>query len=150
MLQATPVTWFLVIFGFTTLAPLLLAQLLAVTNPNSRQARDLLIARGEDWRDQTHFRSAIGMAWADWLLLVPLAVAGSIGVILGHAWGYLLWAGAGSITLYINIVLWFMERQYVYPKRGALVYYTYYWGFFMLWGALALVYAALRLGGFDI
>ncbi len=72
-----------------------------------------------------------------------------MGVILGQAWGYLLWAAVGAIALYINIVLWFMEREYVYPSRGPLAYYTYYWGFFILWGGLALAYSALRLGGIE-
>ena len=84
---------------------------------------------------------------ADWVLLVPLFVAGSTGVLLGQAWGYVLWAAAGTISVYVNIVLWFMEKEYVYPSRGPLAYYTYYWGFFIVWGAFALAYAALRLAG---
>ncbi|MDJ0834457.1 MAG: hypothetical protein QNJ69_13115 [Gammaproteobacteria bacterium] len=149
-MQPTIVTWILVIFGFITLAPLLLAQTLMLTKPHSQQAKDILIARGEDWRDKTHFRSALGCAWADWLLVVPLLIAGSGGVLLGHAWGYVLWSAAGAISLYINIVLWFLEKEYVYPSRGALAYYSYYWGFFVYWGALAVGYSALRLSGIDI
>lgn len=147
MLEPTFVTWILVAFGAITLLPLLLAQLTILVQPHGQKAKDILIARGEDWRDKTHFRSAYGFAWADWLLLIPLFVAGSIGVLQGQAWGYVLWAAAGAVSLYVNLVLWFMEREYVYPKRGPLVYYTYYWGFFVLWGAAALIYAALRVGG---
>jgi len=147
MLKPTLITWLLIVFGAVTLAPLVLAQLIILLRPHSQSAKDILVARGEDWRDKTHFRSAYGFAWADWLLLVPLALAGSVGVIMGYSWGYVLWAAAGSISLYINIVLWFMEREYVYPSRGPLAYYTYYWGFFILWGALVLVYSAIRLGG---
>ncbi len=146
-MEPTVVTWALLAFGAMTLAPLLLAQLVMLFKPHSQQARDILVARGEDWRDRTHFRSALGLAWADWLLLVPLVVSGSVGVILGQAWGYVAWAAAGSISLYINIVLWFMEKEYVYPTRGALAYYSYYWGFFIYWGFLALVYSAVRLSG---
>jgi hypothetical protein len=119
-----------------------------VVQPDGQKAKDILVARGGDWRDKTHFRSAYGFAWADWVLLMPLFLAGSIGVLLGQAWGYVLWAAAGTISLYANVVLYFMEKEYVYPSRGPLVYYTYYWGSFVLWGAAALVYAALRLTGF--
>ena len=147
MLQPTFVTWILVIFGAITLLPLLLAQLTILVQPFGRKAKDILVAKGEDWRDTTHFRSAYGFAWADWVLLVPLFVAGSTGVLLGQAWGYVLWAAAGTISVYVNIVLWFMEKEYVYPSRGPLAYYTYYWGFFIVWGAFALAYAALRLAG---
>jgi hypothetical protein len=149
-LQPTIVTWVLIIFGAITLAPLVLAQLVMLVKPHSQQAKDILVANGEDWRDRTHFRSALGLAWADWLLVVPLVISGSIGVILGHAWGYVLWGAVGSISLYINIVLWFMEKEYVYPSRGALTYYTYYWGFFVYWGTLALAYSAVRLSGIEL
>jgi hypothetical protein len=148
--QPTIVTWILIIFGAITLAPLVLAQTIMLVKPNSQQAKDILVAKGEEWRDKTHFRFALGAAWADWLLVVPLLLLGSIGVILGHAWGYVLWGASGSISLYINIILWFMEKEYVYPSRGALIYYTYYWGFFVYWGALALAYAAVRLSGLEL
>jgi hypothetical protein len=47
--------------------------------------------------------------------------------------------------VYISIILWFSEREYVYPAYGPLVYYTYFWGFFVYWGVAAGVYALLRL-----
>ena len=146
----TVFTWVLVIFGAVTLLPLVLAQLVILIKPDSQRAKDILIGRGEDWRDRTHFRSAYGFAWADWMLIVPLGTAGSIGVLLGRPWGYVLWAAAGTMSLYANVVLWFLEKEVVYPSRGPLAYYTYYWGFFVLWGAAALGYAALRLSGITI
>ena len=82
--------------------------------------------------------------WRHWYWPKPLCV------ILGHAWGYVLWSAAGAISLYINIVLWFMEKEYVYPSRGALAYYSYYWGFFVYWGILAVAYSALRLSGIQL
>ena len=149
-MQPTIVTWVLIIFGAITLAPLVLAQTIMLAKPNSQQAKDILVAKGEEWRDKTHFRFALGAAWADWLLVIPLLLSGSIGVMRGHAWGYLLWGASGSISLYINIVLWFMEKEYVYPSRGAFIYYSYYWGFFVYWGALALAYSAMRLSGIEL
>ena len=146
-LEPTVVTWILIIFGAITLMPLLFAQLTILVDPQGQRARDVLVAKGENWRDRTHFRSAYGFAWADWLLVVPLTIAGSYGVLLGEAWGYVLWGAVGAISLYVNVVLWFMEKEYVYPSRGPLAYYTYYWGFFVIWGATALGYAAFRLGG---
>lgn len=49
--------------------------------------------------------------------------------------------------MYISIILWFTEREYVYPAQGPLLYYTVYWGFFVYWGLAVMVYAALRLAG---
>jgi hypothetical protein len=103
MLPPTIVTWILVIFGFITCLPLFTAQLVIILRPQSQQAKNILIGKGEDWRDKTHFRSALGMAWADWLLFNPILVAGSIGVILGHLWGYVLWAAAALIYSIVRL-----------------------------------------------
>jgi hypothetical protein len=145
MLAPTVVTWTLVIFGLITCLPLFFAQFLILKDPEGQKAKDVLIGEGEDWRDGTHFRSAYGMAWVDWLLWLPLLGVGSVGVLLGEVWGYVVWAAAGAISVYINVVLWFIEKEYVYPSRGPFRYFTYYWGFFVYWGALAVGYTILRL-----
>jgi hypothetical protein len=147
IIEPTTVTWILVIFGAVTLVPLALTQLVILLNPHSPLASDLLVGKNEAWRDDTHFRLAYGCALGDWLILLPLATVGSVAVINGYPWGYVIWAVAAAITLYINTVLWFVERQYVLPAFGALAYYTYYWGFFMIWGVAAFAYALLRLSG---
>ena len=78
-------------------------------------------------------RLSRGAAWADWLFFGPLFIAGSIGMLLGHAWGYVLFGAAGACSLYINIILWVTEKEYVYPTRAA-----------------ALGYSALRLSGIAV
>ena len=147
MIQPTIITWIIVIFGAVTFIPLLYAQIVMLSQPYSQKTRNIIIGKGENWRDKTHFRSAYGFAFADWILLMPLMVSGSIGVLLGESWGYALWAASGAISLYINIFLWIMEREYVYRACGPLAYYTYYWGFFVYWGIIVLAYSVLRLIG---
>ncbi len=148
-MHPTAVTWALVIFGVLTLMPLAGAQLSMLIRPGSQQTRDLIIGKGEGWRDNTHFRFSMGAAWADWLFLAPLFVAGSTGVLLGQAWGYFLFGAAGACSLYINIVLWFTEKEYVYAALGPFRYFTYFWGFFVYWGALALTYSVARISGIE-
>jgi hypothetical protein len=146
MLTPTIITWLLVIFGALLIfLPMLYAELLMALRPHSQRTKDLLIGKGEDWRDRTHLRMSLGAAWADLIVWLPLLAVGSIGVLLGQVWGYALWAAAGAISVYINVILWFSEREYVYPAVGPLVYYTYYWGFFVYWGLAVVVYAVLRL-----
>jgi len=148
-MEPTLVTWVLIVWGAITLAPLTAVQLALLWSPNSARSKEWVIGKDEDWRDTTHLRFALGAAWADWLVAVPLFVAGVVGVLLSEAWGYVLFGAAGTISLYINIILWFTEKEYVYPSRGPLKYFTYYWGFFVYWGAATLVYSALRVGGAD-
>lgn len=146
MIQPTVTTWILVIFGILFIfLPLFCAQFLMATRPHNRKTKDLIIGKGEDWRDKSHCRNSFGHAWGDLIIFLPSMAAGSIGVVLGHTWGYVLWAVSGAISVYINVVLWFSEREYVYPAHGPLVYYTYYWGFFVYWGIAVVVYAVHRL-----
>lgn len=146
MLEPTFVTWILVVFGWVFIFLLILCgQSLMIMRPNSRKTKDLLIGKGEDWRDKTHFRMSLGSAWADLLIWLPLLFAGSIGVLMGQTWGYALWAASGAISVYISIILFFSEREYVYPSSGPLVYFTVYWGFFVYWGLAVVAYSILRL-----
>ena len=147
MLEPTFVTWILVVFGALIYLLVLYAQVLLVTSPHSQKTKDLVIGKGEDWRDKSHFRSSYGIAWADLIFQLPLLAVGSVGVILGQAWGYVLWAAMAAIAVWISIVLWFSEREYVYPAWGPLAYYTIVWGFFVYWGVAVIVYTVLRLAG---
>jgi hypothetical protein len=141
VIQPTIVTWILIVFGFVTCGPLFYAQGIMILRPQSRAAKDLVVGKDMDWRDRTHFTSSVGGAFADWIVVAPLLVTGTIGVLLGTVWGYLLYAASGAIMLYINVILWFQEKEYVYPVTGPLAYYTYYWGDFMYWGTAAVMYA---------
>jgi hypothetical protein len=147
MLQPTLVTWIIIIFGIITFVPLLVVQLIVILQPHSKKTRDLVIGKDQEWRDKTHFKSAYAFAWADWIFFIPVLVAGIIGIVLAQNWGYALFAVAGAISAYINIFLYFFEKEYVYPTAGPLVYFTYFWGNFVYWGLAALVYSVLRLSG---
>lgn len=149
-MQPTYLTWALVVFGVITLLPLIFAQWSMLVASKSQRTKDLLIGEGEDWRDRTHFKLSRGAAWADWLFFAPLFIAGCTGILLGYVWGYVFFAVAGGCSVYINIILWFTEKDYVYPKRGALRYFTYYWGFFVYWGVLALAYSVVRIFGVEL
>ena len=76
--------------------------------------------------------------------------SGIIGMLLSKQWGFLLFAVSGAIQVYINTLLWFLEKEYVYPSKGPLKYYTYYWGNFIYWGTASFLYGVLRLNGYTI
>jgi hypothetical protein len=145
MYQPTLITWILIIFGLITCFPLLFAQLVILKEPRGKKAKDILIGKNEDWRDKSHFKLAYSLAVTDWLIFVPLFLFGILGITLNSYWGYILFAVSGAIQIYINVFLWFFEKEYVYPSLGALKYYTYYWGNFIYWGAASMSYGVFRL-----
>jgi len=147
MYQPTVITWVLIIFGLLTCLPLLFAQLVMLIEPEGNKAKDILVGKGEEWRDKTHFKSSYGLAMADWFIFAPLFILGITGILLSSYWGYLLLAVSGAIQLYINVFLWFLEKEYVYPSKGPLKYYTYFWGNFIYWGLASLIYGIYRLYG---
>jgi hypothetical protein len=145
MLQPTTLTWLLLGFGWFILLVMLGAQGVMAVRPRSDPAKRLMIGKGEDWRDRTHFKSARGLSVADLALWLPLLLAGSIGVVLSQPWGYVLWASSGVVSVYVSILLWFLEREYVYPAVGPLAYYTYIWGMFVYWGVAVTAYSVARI-----
>lgn len=144
-MKATIITWILAIFGAITFIPLLVAQLIMLFKPQSEKAKELIIGKGQEWRDHTHYKSALAFAWADLLLVLPLLIAGYIGVFQGQLWGYVLWLAMGMISIYFSIIFWVMEKEYTYPSCGWLAYYTYYWGFFLYWGIGAASYSLFQI-----
>ncbi len=131
--------------GLITFIPLLVAQVVMAVSPNSKLAKDLIIGKGKEWRDNTHFRSALAFVWADLLLLLPILIASYTGVFLGEPWGYVLWLAMGLISIYFSILFWVLEKSYVFPSFGWIAYYTYFWGFFLYWGVGAVVYSAILI-----
>jgi len=146
MIKPTLITWIIAIFGAITFLPLMAAQVLMLFKPDDQKTKDLIIGKGKDWRDKTHFKSALAFAWADWLIVFPLLVAGTTGVLLGQAWGYIAWIALGVVSIYFSIVFWIMEKEYTYPSAGWFAYYTYFWGFFLYWGIAAILYSAIMIG----
>ena len=142
-MKPTIFTWILAVFGAITFLPLMVAQFIMLLKPNSQQAKDLIIGKGKEWRDHTHYRSALAFAWADILVILPLLILSSIGVFSGQLWGYTLWLVLGILSIYFSILFWVLEKSYTYSAVGWLAYYTYFWGFFLYWGIGALVYSII-------
>ena len=69
MIEPTITTWIIAVFGSIIFTLLLVSQLVIIIKPKSQQAKDILIGKGENWRDKTHFKSAYAFAWTDWIVL---------------------------------------------------------------------------------
>jgi len=149
MYQPTIITWIIILFGLLTCLPLLFAQLLAIIEPHGKRAKDILIGTGEEWRDVTHFKSAYSLAMTDWIVFFPIFILSIIGIISSSSLGYILLAVSGAIQVYINVFLWFIEKEYVNPSNGPLKYYSYLWGNFIYWGSASFLYGIFRINGIN-
>jgi len=144
-MKPSTITWILAIFGAITFLPLMAAQMIMLAKPKSEKAKELIIGKGQEWRDSTHYKSALAFAWADLLLILPLLIASYIGVFQAQLWGYVLWLALGMISIYFSILFWVLEKEYTYPSCGWLAYYTYFWGFFLYWGIAAIIYSLYQI-----
>lgn len=139
------ITLVLVVFGLTTFLPLLISQFIMLLKPKGQLAKKLLIGKGENWRDRTHFKSALAFAWADILVILPILIASCVGVLFALLWAFVLWIVLGFISIYFSIQCWVLEKEYTYPSIGGLAYYTYYWGFFLYWGIAAIIFSIIKI-----
>ena len=139
------ISWILALFGATTFLPLFAAQFIMLLSPKGQKAKDLIIGKGEAWRDKTHFKSALAFAWADLLIILPVLILGTIWVLQAEVWGYILWISIGILSIYFSILFWVMEKEYTYKSVGRLAYFTYFWGFFLYWGVGAIAFSIWRL-----
>jgi len=147
MIEATITTWIIFVFGLITFLPLFGAQLLMIIKPKSKKTKELIIGKGEDWRDKTHFKSALAFAWADLLIMFPLLIFGTILVLSGQLFGYVIWISLGVLSIYFSILFWVFEKEYTYKSVGWIAYYTYFWGFFLYWGIAAIIHSVMQISG---
>lgn len=145
MIQTTYVTWMIALFGAITFLPLFAAQLLMIVKPHSQKTKDLIIGKGEDWRDESHFRSALSFAWADLLLVLPLLIISAICVFNGQLWGYIIWVSLGILSIYFSIIFWVLEKKYTLKSVGWMAYFTYIWGFFLYWGIAVIIHSIIQM-----
>lgn len=141
MIEPTISTWIIAIGSGITFLPLMVAQIFMIIKPNGQNTKNLIIGKGEDWRDESHFKYSLAFAWADWLVILPLLIFSNIGVLMGELWGYILWLVLGVISIYFSVIFWILERKISISANGLIAYFTYVWGFFLYWGIGASIYS---------
>lgn len=145
MLEPTIFTWILCIAGVLIYAPPIYLELLAIFKPDSQKTKDVLVGKGMDYKDRTHAAFCRGHGWADMLFPIPAVIIGSAGVLLGAPWGYMLWFAGAAITVYIHLILLFLEGKVIYSQWGKLAFFTYAWGIWVYWSLIVLVYTLFRV-----
>ena len=145
MLEPTELTWVLSIVGLVIYIPPVYLEVLAVWKPDSQRTKDLLVGKGDDYKDETHAAFCYGHGWADMAIPIPAVIAGCIGVLLGQPWGYMLWFAGAAITIYIHFILLFLEGKHIYRTWGRLAFFTYAWGLWVYWAVAVAVYSLVRI-----
>ncbi len=143
-MAVTPATWIVALTGFALMVVLMTAQLIAVIRPRAAWTIANIYGGSPDGTDPTaYFAFNQGMAWADVFFWGPVQIAGSIGMVMGHRWGFLLALVASVPFWYSAILMFIWDRDLGFRQRT-----LYYWGIWGIWpafGAVEMVYCVARL-----
>jgi hypothetical protein len=146
-MDVTIATWAVAITGLVLIGLLGALQLAAVVRPRAAWTVRTVYGGDPDATDPTaYFAFNQGLAWADVLLWVPLQVAGSIGMLLGQEWGFLLALAASAPYVYTAIPIFVWDRDLGFRGSG-FSYWVVIWGMWPAFGIVQGVYLFARLLG---
>ena len=81
---------------------------------------------------------------ADTVFWGPVQIAGSVGMLLGHRWGFLL-ALIASVPFWYSAILIYIWDRDVGFRKNILLYWVFVWGMFPAFGVVEMVYCVVRL-----
>jgi len=144
-MSVTVWTWMVAIGGLGSIALLSALQLTALLRP--RDDWTISNVYGGDPADTdpaAYFAFNQGLAWADVLLWAPLQIAGSVGMLLGERWGFLL-ALLASVPYWYTAVLFYVWDRDLRFRQRTVTYWVLIWGMWPAFGLAESVYCFVRL-----
>lgn len=145
MMEVTTVTWGIAIVGLLLMGTLMLLQSIALLRPHSRWTIKNVYGGDPDATDpKAFFAFYRGFALADVLFWGPLQIAGSVGVLMGERWGFLLALIAAVPFWYTAIQFYIWDRDLGF-RQNTFSYWFFVWGMFPLFGVIEMVYCFVRL-----
>ena len=143
-MEVTAATWIIALAGLGLIGLLAAVQLVAAVRPRAQWTIDNVYSGSPNDTDPVaYFAFNQGFAWADPFFWAPLQIAGSIGMMLGHRWGFLL-ALVGSVPFwYSAIPLYIWDRDLGF--RRDTVGYWISWAIWPVFGVVEGVYCLIRL-----
>ncbi len=143
-MEVTTLTWVIALAGLVLIVLLAALQLVAVVRPRARWTIDNVYGSDPSATDPTaYFAFNQGLAWADAFFWAPIQIAGSIGMLVGERWGFLLALMASVPFWYTAIPLFHWDRALQFRKPTAAYWMT--WGIWPVFGVLEGVYCFTRL-----
>lgn len=144
-MDVTAMTWIVAIAGLVLMGLLAGLQFVAVVNPRGEWTIENIYGGNPESTDPTaYFAFNQGYAWADAFFWAPLQIAGSVGMLLGHRWGFLLALVASVPFWYTAIPIFIWDRDLGF-RQNTLTYWVVVWGMFPVFGILEGVYCFVRL-----
>lgn len=144
-MEVTAFTGVVAIGGILIMGLLGGLQLAAVLRPRSPWVIDNVYGGSPDATDDTaYFAFNQGYAWADAVFWAPLQFAGSIGMLLGFRWGFLL-ALVASVPFWYSAVPVFIWDRDLGFRQNTVFYWVIVWGMFPAFGVLEGIYCFWRL-----
>lgn len=144
-MDVTLATWVVAVAGLLLMALLGGLQLIAVVKPRSEWTIENVYGGDPTGTDpRAFFAFNQGYAWADALFWAPLQIAGSIGMLLGHRWGFLLALMASVPFWYTAVPIFIWDRDMGF-RRNTFGYWVVIWGMWPAYGIVAGAYCLVRL-----
>ena len=145
-MTVTPFTWIVSIAGLLIMGLLFALQFVALLRPRGEWTLKNVYGSTPIGTDpRAYFAFNQGLAWGDVVFWGPIQIAGSVGMLLGQRWGFLL-ALMGSVPfMYTAITLFVWDRDMEF-RRKSFEYWVVAW-MFPVFGLVEAVYCFARLTG---
>ncbi len=144
-MEVTALTWTVAVGGLALIGLLAALQFVAVINPRGTWTiKNVYGGSPEATDSKAYFAFNQGYAWADTFFWAPLQIAGSIGMLLGQQWGFLL-ALAASVPFWFTAIPIFIWDRDLGFRQNTITYWVVVWGMFPAFGILEGLYCFVRL-----
>ena len=144
-MEVTTLTWIIAIAGLVFSALLIGAQLVAVFRPRAPwTVENIYGGEPDDTDPKAYFAFNQGFAWADSFFWLPLQIAGSIGMLMGQKWGFLL-ALIGSVPFWYTAIQIYIWDRDLGVRQPTFTYWVIVWGMWPLFGVVEMAYCFARL-----
>jgi len=144
-MEVTTATWIVALSGLGLIGLLSGLQLVAVIHPRSRWTIENVYGGSPDDTDPVaYFAFNQASAWADPFLWAPLQIAGSVGMLLGERWGFLLGLMASVPFWYTSVFFFIWDRDLGF-RKNTVGYWIFTWAMWPVFGIVEGVYCFVRL-----
>lgn len=138
-------TWVVAVVGLGLIAVIVGAQLVAVVRPRADWTiRNVYGGDPAATDPKAFFAFNQGSAWADPFFWAPLQVAGSVGMLVGERWGFLL-ALMASVPFWYTAIYFFIWDRDLGFRSPTIAYWVVTWGIWPVFGVVEGVYCFVRL-----